>query len=904
MIDKDTYIPSKEDMQKLIKAFVSVHVDNRKDDIGPNKPDAPFFMRMANADIIDEEDYIEMADRFYKYRLTQLPVIQHIAGFPPSTNWDEALLMLKELGQKAKVANQLRRVKVQNFEAMFDTSKIHWDAVKKEVYFDPVMMADIVMKAEENAELYQPILVDVMKNIIKNVKSDVEEKTIHCERYKKQGKWKSISLRFTNKYDVGIPFYKCMKHLIEDWKDFSWDSGNTCMSVKDDVRSIKNVIKCIDKINDMITNGDKNYPREFRQLSSEIRGLYIDKTLIDYSNLSAMISDADDLFAVKPTDYTAKLHKGDVAIYLPYNAVDFRNVLKHTGNAKFDGDEKFWTLSLSLVHDVIEELNDYYEEDEDDDEEDLIQLAYKNKLVNSIMSIESVAEYVNAKAERIHLSGSVVVDDEDIIESMRSRLAEIFPAGHVLYPFQYTGVRYAEISNGRCLIGDDMGVGKTIQALAYAALHPEHHPVLVVSPANVKFNWLKEAEKWVGSTYTSAVIRKGKDTVPDTDIVIINYDLVNKQKDALLARGFKTIICDESHYLKSYKAARTKATMEIVKECESVLFLSGTAMNNRPIELWSTLCALRPSEWRGRWHEYTERYCGVEYNSMGYRTYNGSSNEAELNAKLRDLMIRRLKKEVMAELPDKIRQYHYVELTAKESNSYHAEQQSVLASIVSDKQYNVSNGGMRGNNGADALVALTHLRHLCGLMKVNAAISYVNEYKMNNDKPLLVFTHHKDVLDNIYTGLRNQTNPPRIGLITGDVAAEKRQQVVDQFQSGNLDVVLATTPAAKEGLTLTAADTVVFVEREWSPSHEEQAEDRVNRIGQDAETVWAVYLTVSGSIDEKFNKVVEEKREVIKAVLDGGEIGERNSIVSELLKEMMKDGNRKAKEYFYRSDDE
>ena len=97
---------------------------------------------------------------------------------------------------------------------------------------------------------------------------------------------------------------------------------------------------------------------------------------------------------------------------------------------------------------------------------------------------------------------------------------------------------------------------------------------------------------------------------------------------------------------------------------------------------------------------------------------------------------------------------------------------------------------------------------------------------------------------------------------------------------------------------------MVFVEREWSPSHEEQAEDRVNRIGQDADTVWAVYLTVSGSIDEKFNKVVEEKREVIKAVLDGGEIGERNSIVSELLKEMMKDGNRRAKEYFYRSDDE
>ena len=99
-------------------------------------------------------------------------------------------------------------------------------------------------------------------------------------------------------------------------------------------------------------------------------------------------------------------------------------------------------------------------------------------------------------------------------------------------------------------------------------------------------------------------------------------------------------------------------------------------------------------------------------------------------------------------------------------------------------------------------------------------------------------------------------------------------------------------------MTLTAADTVVFVEREWSPSHEEQAEDRVNRIGQDAETVWAVYMTVTNSIDEKFNKVIESKREVIKGILDGGEIGKRDAVVTELLKEMMKEGNEDATRYF------
>ena len=102
MIDKDTYIPSKEDMHKLIKAFVSVHVDGELDGIGPNKPDAPFFERVAHADTIDEEDYIEMAERFYKYVNTQIPTIQHIAGYSPDTNWQAALMALHKLGMIAK----------------------------------------------------------------------------------------------------------------------------------------------------------------------------------------------------------------------------------------------------------------------------------------------------------------------------------------------------------------------------------------------------------------------------------------------------------------------------------------------------------------------------------------------------------------------------------------------------------------------------------------------------------------------------------------------------------------------------------------------------------------------------------------------------------------------------------
>ncbi len=130
-----------------------------------------------------------------------------------------------------------------------------------------------------------------------------------------------------------------------------------------------------------------------------------------------------------------------------------------------------------------------------------------------------------------------------------------------------------------------------------------------------------------------------------------------------------------------------------------------------------------------------------------------------------------------------------------------------------------------------------------------------------------------------------------MGVVAGGVTAEARQQRVEAFQAGQLDVMLCSTVAAKEGITLTEADTVLFVEREWVPAWEEQAEDRVYRIGQDSDSVQAVYLTVAGTIDEKFNAVIEAKRGVVKAVLDGGEMDERKGIANALIEAMIDAGD-------------
>lgn len=186
---------------------------------------------------------------------------------------------------------------------------------------------------------------------------------------------------------------------------------------------------------------------------------------------------------------------------------------------------------------------------------------------------------------------------------------------------------------------------------------------------------------------------------------------------------------------------------------------------------------------------------------------------------------------------------------------------------------------------------LTDLRHECGKIKVESAVEWLTEYREITGKPVVVFAHHQDVLKGIWDALGNSKEQWRCGVINGQVSASDRQIRVEAFQAGKLDVLLCSTVAAKEGITLTAADTVLFVEREWTPAWEEQAEDRVNRIGQDSNSVHAVFLTVAGTIDEKFNAVVEAKREVIKSILDGGDLDDRKGIATMLLQQMVEDGD-------------
>ena len=560
--------------------------------------------------------------------------------------------------------------------------------------------------------------------------------------------------------------------------------------------------------------------------------------------------------------YGVTVVKDSVVLTIPYADSAARETVKTINGRKWLNDEKAWRISIHEAANLISKLGDDHE------------------LSKAMSKDERISGMVVAKAERVAISGAAALDDTEVLADMEQRLSDMFPEHLSLYPFQYAGVRFAELAEGRCFIGDDMGVGKTIQAIAYAALHTELWPVLVVCPANVKYNWVKELTTWLPDCVTDVVVN-GKDEVRDADFTVINYDLVHKKKSELLAFGYNLVIFDESHYLKNRgtkkkPVLRTQACIEIGQTTESVLCLSGTAMTNRPVELFTTLELVRPAEYEGQFMPFAKRYCGAEWNGFGW-DFTGATHTDELHEKLRDVMIRRLKKEVMEELPDKVRSFVPVVPTPAEMTQY----KDVNRTWV--REYN--SGGK--HEPGFVLNMLTDLRHQCGRLKVSAALKWIEDYKHQNDKPIVVFTHHRDVMQALCEALEEDY---KYATISGDVDSKTRMDYVEKFQANELDVLVCSTVAAKEGLTLTAADTVLFIEREWSPAWEEQAEDRVNRIGQDSDTVWATYLSVAGTIDEKFDRIVEYKRANIKSVLDGGDIIEREGIAKALIEAMVESG--------------
>lgn len=445
---------------------------------------------------------------------------------------------------------------------------------------------------------------------------------------------------------------------------------------------------------------------------------------------------------------------------------------------------------------------------------------------------------------------------------------EILGFNTTLYPFQHEGVSFIESNKGRVLIADEMGLGKTIQALAWLHLHPELRPVIIVVPASLKFNWKLEAEVLMPNPKVE--ILSGSKTWKITgDIIIINYDILYHWMNVLSKLNPKVLITDEAHYYKNNKAKRTKAVKKLAKNIEHVLALTGTPIVNRPIEMYNALNIISPELFPNLWY-YAQRYCNAKHNGFGW-DFSGSSNTQELHKKLVDsIMIRRLKKDVLKELPDKTRSFVPIEL---DNSKDYIEAENDFVSFI---QRTKGQAKAEKASSAEVLVQIELLKQLAVTGKLKQAVDWVNNFIQIGDK-LVVFGVHRFVIEH----LMGQFGDIAVK-VDGSVSGIKRQEAVEKFQNDpNIRLFIGNIKAAGIGITLTAASTVAFLELPWTPGELVQAEDRCHRIGQ-KDSVNIYYLLAMGTIEEKIAKLIDEKRKVLDAVLDGKDT-DSESLLTELL---------------------
>jgi SWI/SNF-related matrix-associated actin-dependent regulator of chromatin subfamily A-like protein 1 len=447
------------------------------------------------------------------------------------------------------------------------------------------------------------------------------------------------------------------------------------------------------------------------------------------------------------------------------------------------------------------------------------------------------------------------------------------PTGLSYLPYQLEGIRFA-LARTSTLIADEMGLGKTVQAIGIInALKPR--TVLIVCPASLKLNWRNELSRWLTfetTVHVMGVPPHGEMRHSYGLITVCNYERLSKLDPK---EEFELLIVDEAHYAKNDSAKRTKAVRSVSRRSLKEVFLSGTPLLSRPIELFPLLSMLAPNDFDtgGFAHgervgpgqgagmlAFARRYCGAYRDKFGAWNYDGATNLDELQARLRaTVMIRRMKAEVLTELPPKRRSLVVIGEAPLDDFPE-----------IQDDETTIEEQIRKLHSVKVAFEKISLVRHETALRKVPYIIDHVRNALESGSEKIIVFAHHKDVIEEIFRGLFEY------GCVvhTGDESPEARQNAVDIFQQDtNCRVFLGSLATAKEGITLTASSHEVFAEWPWTPSEVAQAEDRAHRIGQ-RNSVLSEFLAFDRSLDAKIAKMLVRKAAVIARAIDIPKQGE------------------------------
>lgn len=543
----------------------------------------------------------------------------------------------------------------------------------------------------------------------------------------------------------------------------------------------------------------------------------------------------------------AKEWKGGIAIQFPYS-YDTLSKVKSLDGRKWHPEGKYWTCEMKVLS--IRRLKEW-------------GFTLDAFLENQLKGMDAHLELIG----------------EDKVLSIGTLLAKS-GIKRELFGFQREGVAFVESRKGRALIGDEMGLGKTIQALAYLQLHPEIRPAVIVCPASLKLNWAKEIKSTLNGASRIQIVEGKTPYRLSGEIIIINYDILEAWQKQLMLYKPKIIIADECHYFKSNEAKRTKAMKLLAKDVPHFIALSGTPIVNRPIEIYNALNIINSSVIPG-FREYTKRYCGATYNGFGW-DYSGATNTDELHKILTEtIMIRRKKKDVLKDLPDKL--YSFVPMTLSNIQEYDAIENDVIGYIRQNKGKEAAEKA----SNAEVLVQMELLKQAAVRGKMNASLDWIKDFLESGEK-LVVFAIHKFVIDEIMKWF------PNISVkIDGSTSLQDRNTAVERFQNDpKVSLFVGNIKAAGVGLTLTAASNVAILELPWTPGDLAQAEDRCHRIGQ-KDSVTVHMLLAAGTIEEDIASLLDIKRKILDAVLDGV-VTQEESLLVELMNSLEKKAVKKA----------
>ncbi|MGA1697565.1 MAG: DEAD/DEAH box helicase [Ilumatobacteraceae bacterium] len=485
-------------------------------------------------------------------------------------------------------------------------------------------------------------------------------------------------------------------------------------------------------------------------------------------------------------------------------------------------------------------------------------------------------------------ANSVKSKHDELMSASRAVSADVTVPGlqGTPLPYQLAGIQYA-VNARRCFIADDMGLGKTLQAMASLEVGNEEtpaYPAVVVCPSTLVLNWQIEYRKWLPHRKVVTVTNRKDFPDGEYDVIVVGWSNISTWQRQLVKH--RSYVFDESHYAKSRTAQRSKAAVKLAKSAPEdgmVLCLTGTPITNKPAEYANQLAMIgKLDKFGGEWGFY-RRYCAAFQDKYGHWHLDGHSNLDELNDRLRgECYIRRTKAQVLTELPPVRHSVVIVDGTDSAMKEYRRAEADIVeyvmqraAEIAEELGLSPRSAAVRAKMAAEAsqhLVRIGVLRKLSAQAKMPAIKEWV-EARVEAGQKVVIAAHHREIVDELASTFGNLK-------IQGGMDVELIEKHKAAFQDRSVDdapVMVLSIQAAKTGHTLTASQEVLFVELPWTPSDVDQTYSRCHRLGQPG-SVTATYMLGANTIDEEIYRLIESKRSVVNAAVDG--IAEHDSMAN------------------------